>query len=82
MTAEAVSLSKMLGTFSEFWSPKIVSRLNGHDAMVVKECPVCQLKIRYTFEFPNVVADESEITSFCLPGDQHIVGSNWAPRFL
>lgn len=36
MTAEAVNLSEKLGKFFEYWSPKIVSRFNGHDVMVVK----------------------------------------------
>ena len=36
MKAEAVNLSEKLGKFSEYWSPKIVSRFNGHDVMVVK----------------------------------------------
>ena len=32
----AINLSKKLETFSEHWSPKIVSSFNGHDVMVVK----------------------------------------------
>ncbi len=36
MTAEAVNLSEKLSKFSEYWSPKVVSRFNGHDVMVVK----------------------------------------------
>src|ERR1700742_1802558 len=32
----AVKLADKLGTFNEYWSPKIVSRFNGHDVMVVK----------------------------------------------
>jgi len=32
----AVNLKEKLGTFSEHWSPKIVSDFNGHDVMVVK----------------------------------------------
>lgn len=36
MKAVAVNLSEKLGTFSEYWSPKIVSQFNGHDVMVVK----------------------------------------------
>ena len=32
----AINLSKKLETFSEYWSPKIVSSFNGHDVMVVK----------------------------------------------
>lgn len=36
MTTEAVNLSEKLSKFSEHWSPKIVSRFNGHDVMVVK----------------------------------------------
>ena len=36
MTVEAINLAKKLSTFSEYWSPKIVSRFNGHDVMVVK----------------------------------------------
>ncbi len=31
-----VNLKEKLGTFSEHWSPKIVSDFNGHDVMVVK----------------------------------------------
>lgn len=34
--AEGVSLAGKLASFSEHWSPKIVSRFNGHDVMVVK----------------------------------------------
>ena len=33
---EAVNLKQKLATFSDHWSPKIVSRFNGHDIMVVK----------------------------------------------
>lgn len=36
MTIKAVNLSEKLSTFSEHWSPKIVSQFNGHDVMVVK----------------------------------------------
>ena len=36
MTVEAVNLTEKLNRFSEYWSPKIVSRFNGHDVMVVK----------------------------------------------
>ena len=36
MTVEAIYLAKKLSTFSEYWSPKIISRFNGHDVMVVK----------------------------------------------
>ncbi len=32
----AVNLKDKLATFSEHWSPKIVSDFNGHDVMVVK----------------------------------------------
>jgi hypothetical protein len=32
----AVNLKVKLATFSEHWSPKIVSDFNGHDVMVVK----------------------------------------------
>ena len=32
----AVNLKDKLATFSDYWSPKIVSRFNGHDVMVVK----------------------------------------------
>ena len=32
----AVNLKDKLATFSEHWSPKIVSQFNGHDVMVVK----------------------------------------------
>ena len=32
----AIHLADKLGTFNEYWSPKIVSRFNGHDVMVVK----------------------------------------------
>ena len=32
----AINLSKKLETFSEHWSPKIVTSFNGHDVMVVK----------------------------------------------
>lgn len=30
MTAEAVSLERKLGTFSDLWSPRIVAAFNGH----------------------------------------------------
>lgn len=33
---DAVNLAGKLATFSAPWSPKIVSRFNGHDVMVVK----------------------------------------------
>jgi mannose-6-phosphate isomerase-like protein (cupin superfamily) len=33
---KAVSLAEKLGTFSDHWSPKIVTTFNGHDVMVVK----------------------------------------------
>ena len=33
---EAVRLAEKLATFSEHWSPKIVSTFNGHDVMIVK----------------------------------------------
>jgi mannose-6-phosphate isomerase-like protein (cupin superfamily) len=33
---KAVRLSEKLDSFSDHWSPKIVSRFNGHDVMVVK----------------------------------------------
>lgn len=32
----AVNLKDKLATFSDHWSPKIVSQFNGHDVMVVK----------------------------------------------
>lgn len=32
----AVNLKEKLATFSDYWSPKIVSQFNGHDVMVVK----------------------------------------------
>jgi mannose-6-phosphate isomerase-like protein (cupin superfamily) len=32
----AVNLDRKLATFTDFWSPKIVERFNGHDVMVVK----------------------------------------------
>jgi len=32
----AIRLDEKLATFSDHWSPKIVSRFNGHDVMVVK----------------------------------------------
>ena len=36
MAYGAVNLARKLSTFSEHWSPKIVSRFNGCDVMVVK----------------------------------------------
>lgn len=36
MTKQAVNLADRLSKFSELWTPKIVSALNGHDIMVVK----------------------------------------------
>ena len=32
----AINLADKLSSFSEHWSPKIVSQFNGHDVMVVK----------------------------------------------
>ena len=32
----AINLKQKLATFTEHWSPKIVSQFNGHDVMVVK----------------------------------------------
>ena len=32
----AINLKDKLATFSDHWSPKIVSEFNGHDVMVVK----------------------------------------------
>ena len=32
----AINLGEKLAAFSEHWSPKIVTRFNGHDVMVVK----------------------------------------------
>ncbi|GJD99642.1 cupin domain-containing protein [Methylobacterium isbiliense] len=32
----AIRLEEKLSAFSEHWSPKIVTRFNGHDVMVVK----------------------------------------------
>ncbi len=32
----AINLRKKLASFSDHWSPKVVSRFNGHDVMVVK----------------------------------------------
>src|SRR5262245_29657992 len=34
--ATATSLTDKLSAFSELWSPKILTRFNGHDVMVVK----------------------------------------------
>ena len=36
MTEAAINLEAKLAGFSEHWSPKIVTRFNGHDVMVVK----------------------------------------------
>ncbi|MEM1187663.1 MAG: cupin domain-containing protein [Pseudomonadota bacterium] len=36
MEPAAVNLQSKLDSFSEHWSPKIVSAFNGHDVMVVK----------------------------------------------
>ena len=33
---QAVSLAEKLATFSDHWSPRIVSRFNGHEIMIVK----------------------------------------------
>ena len=33
---QAVNLAEKLGSFSEHWSPRVVSSFNGHDVMVVK----------------------------------------------
>ena len=32
----AINLEEKLASFTEHWSPKIVTRFNGHDVMVVK----------------------------------------------
>jgi mannose-6-phosphate isomerase-like protein (cupin superfamily) len=32
----AINLTEKLATFSEHWTPKIVSQFNGHDVMVAK----------------------------------------------
>jgi len=32
----ALSLTEKLSSFSDHWSPKIISQFNGHDVMVVK----------------------------------------------
>jgi mannose-6-phosphate isomerase-like protein (cupin superfamily) len=34
--SDAISLIGKLATFTDLWSPKIVSQFNGHDVMVVK----------------------------------------------
>ena len=34
--SEAINLAEKLSKFSEHWSPKTVSKFNGHDIMVVK----------------------------------------------
>lgn len=36
MISKAVNLEAKLASFSEHWSPKVVTRFNGHDVMVVK----------------------------------------------
>ena len=36
MSKQAVNLDEKLSAFSDHWSPKIVSKFNGHDVMVVK----------------------------------------------
>ena len=36
MDKTAISLDAKLATFTDHWSPRIVSRFNGHDVMVVK----------------------------------------------
>ena len=33
---DAINLAEKLALFSEHWSPRIVSRFNGHDVMVMK----------------------------------------------
>lgn len=33
---EKINLSEKLGSFSEYWSPRTVARLNDYDVMVVK----------------------------------------------
>jgi len=34
--ADAINLAEKLGTFSDYFSPRTVTRFNGHDVMVVK----------------------------------------------
>ncbi len=36
MTEKSINLAEKLTKFTDHWSPKIVSRFNGHDIMVVK----------------------------------------------
>ncbi len=36
MTAEAVDLERKLSLFTEFWSPKVIARVNDYDVKVVK----------------------------------------------
>lgn len=36
MKPVAINLAEKLSTFSDHWSPKIISQFNGHDIMVVK----------------------------------------------
>ena len=34
--ADAINLAEKLATFSDHWSPRVVTQFNGHDVMVVK----------------------------------------------
>ena len=36
MSAEAVDLGRKLSLFTEFWSPKVIARVNDYDVKVVK----------------------------------------------
>jgi mannose-6-phosphate isomerase-like protein (cupin superfamily) len=33
---ESINLAKKLGTFGDYWQPRVVGEFNGHDLMVVK----------------------------------------------
>jgi mannose-6-phosphate isomerase-like protein (cupin superfamily) len=33
---ESINLAKKLGTFNDYWQPRVVGEFNGHDLMVVK----------------------------------------------
>lgn len=56
MKPVSVNLAEKLSTFSDHWSPKIVSQFNGHDVMVVK----------FQGEFPGTTTQRLTIFSWSL----------------
>ena len=81
----AVNLYEKLATFSEHWSPRVVSSVNGHDVMVVKargafnwrsrtdtDALILVLKGRMTIKLPDRDVELSAGEMFVVPkGVQH-----------